>query len=606
MSTTDPGRDAEPRTMRELVWWALSLHPVLVTGWLVALLATCASTMVLPRTIGWAFDTLNREPWLVDRVFVILAIPAATLGVVTGIRIYFISRLGDTVVSDIKQRLYGHALTLDAAFFDRVSGREIASRLAVDLTALQGLLGANTSLALRCLITLVGAVVMLYLTSPTLGAWSLFIVPAAVLPFRLRAGAQRAMAAQTNAEAAEANQLAGEMLSAIRCVHAHSREGYEQTRYRGRLVRAVTTAERLALVRSALTALSTVVLAVGIVAVLRKGAALVAAGALSFGDVAQFALYGGMAGWAGLQLLEVWAGLDRMRGSLERLDWLVGVRPGVASPPHGAVFPHRPPAIAFDGVGFTYPSGAQRALQDFSVLVPAGATVALVGPSGAGKSTLRALLQRFYDPQQGAISIDGTDLREFDLQTLRRGVAVVPQAPWLMHGTIAENIAFGEPTAPQERVIAAAHACGIHAFVESLPDGYDTVVGDGGMELSVGQRQLIAIARACLADAPVVVFDEATSALDALSEELVKAAMRAMRARSTVLVIAHRLATIVEADTIVIVDQGQAIAAGTHAELVRTCPLYREMAQLQFLCDTRPSSFERSASLTAPLTIRDA
>ena len=561
---------------------SLARHRGLVGGWLVALVASSAASLAFPKLLGLAVDAMaGRAP--LNLTFAALGLTGAGMGVATAIRYYFIACLGDSVVAELKDRLYGHALELDAAFYDRVRPGEVATRIALDLTALQGLLGANTSIALRSLATLVGALVMMLRTSPTLAVWALLIVPAAVLPFRLRSSTQRRLAARASAENTEAQRLAAERLAAVPTVRAHGRQGFESELYRVALARGRATGERLALVRSSLSGVGVALIGAGLLLLVHRGMDLVAAGALTAGELAQVALYASMGGLAGLELLEVWAGLDRMRGALDRLEALVRERPKVDATSGSLPFPTQAPALAFDDVTFGYPSADGPAVADINVGVKAGSTVAIVGPSGSGKSTLAALLMRFYDPTSGRVLVNGVDLRDYGLRDVRRGIALVPQAPWLMHGTIAENIAYGEPGASDERIERAARAVGAHEFIGRLPLGYATVVGDGGVELSGGQRQLIAMARAFLRDAPVVIFDEATSALDARSEQLVKAATHALRAQRTSILIAHRLATVLEADRILVVDKGRVIATGTHANLLRVCPLYREFASLQFI-----------------------
>lgn len=566
-----------------LVRAALARRKGLLFGWLTALAASSGASLALPRVLGRAVDALSGHG-AINPVFILLGVVGVTIGVSTAVRYYFIACLGDEVVAELKGKLYSHALGLDAAFYDRVKPGEVATRIALDLTALQGLIGANTSIALRSVLTVLVAVAMLFAASPQLACWSLLVIPAVVAPFRMRSAAQRRLAARLSAEASEAQRLAAERLSAIACVRSHAREPHERALYQAALMLYRATSERFSLVRSALSGAGVLLLGAGLLLVLHKGAALVTSGALTGGELSQVALYASMAGLAGLELLEVWAGMDRMRGALDRLD-AIARETLVVRDLGTRAFPRRPPTIRFETVTFRYPSAGRPALDGFHLDIPAGSTVALVGSSGAGKSSVATLLSRCYDPAVGQILVDGIDLRTFALNALRRGVAVVPQSPWLMHGTIAHNIAYAEPGASMERVERAARAVGADAFVQRLPQGYQTVVGEGGVALSGGQRQLLAIARAFLTEAPVVVLDEATSALDARSEQMVKAATAALRAHRTTVVIAHRLATVLEADRIAVMDQGRVVATGTHPELLRTCPLYHGFAALQLVAD---------------------
>ena len=569
------------------LWPFVQRHRTLFLAWLLALAASSTATLALPTAFRTMIDEGFRSGSTaqVDQAFLLLFGVAVALAVFTALRFFFVSLLGERVVADLRERLYAHLVGLDLGFHERTRSGELVSRLTADAELLRSVVGSSMSVALRSSITVVGALVMLFATSPRLAAWALVGIPLAVLPVVFGARRLQKIARESQDRIADANALATETLGAVRTVQAHAREPWEIGRFASAIAVAVRTARRRIRVQALVTAVAITLFFAAITLVLWMGAHDVIAGRMTAGTLAQFVLYALIGGGSVAALAEVWNELQRAAGGMGRIGELLTERPTIVAPASPAPLP-RPlqGALAFEHVRFHYPSRPDLpALEDFTLHVRPGETVALVGPSGAGKSTVFAMLLRFHDPQSGSVRVDGVDVRDVDPAALRASVALVPQQPALFASSARDNIRYGRLEASDAEVEAAARAAEAHEFLSELPNGYDEELGERGVRLSGGQQQRIAIARALLKDAPVLLLDEATSALDAQSERAVQHALENLMRGRTTLVIAHRLATILKADRIVVMDRGRVVAEGTHESLLAQGGLYAELAKLQFL-----------------------
>jgi ATP-binding cassette subfamily B protein len=496
-----------------------------------------------------------------------------------------VSLLGERVVADLRRQLYSHLIALDAGFHDRTRSGELVSRLTADAELLRSVVGSSMSVALRSLVTVVGAIAMLFVTSPHLASYALFGIPLAVLPIVIGARRLRKASRTSQDRVAEANALATETLGAVRTVQAHAREPYERGRFDVALDVAVDTARRRIRAQALVTAVAITLIFGAITLVLWLGAHDVAAGRMSSGTLGQFVLYALIGGGSVGSLAEVWNELQRAAGGMGRISELLDETPAVLAPAQPLSLPAPVRGeIAFERVTFHYPQRPDLpALEHFSLHVAPGETVALVGPSGAGKSTVFSLLLRFHDPEEGTVSVDGVDVRQLDPARLREAIALVPQAPTIFATSAADNIRYGRLDASDADLRAAAASAHALDFLDALPQRFDSELGERGARLSGGQQQRVAIARALLKDAPILLLDEATSALDAQSERAVQKALENLMAGRTTLVIAHRLATVMKADRIVVMDRGRVVAEGSHASLMAQGGLYAELAKLQFL-----------------------
>ncbi len=561
-------------------------HGGLLAGWLAFLVVSSAATLSLPVAVRHMIDAgfANANPASINASFLALFGVAVVLALATAARYYFVSLLGERVVAGLRRRLYDHLLTLDQAFFERTRIGEITSRLSADSELVQTVVGSSLSVAVRSVATFIGASVALVWTSPRLAMYAALVIPLVILPMVIGGRRLQRLSRDNQDRIADASAVANESLNAMHTVQAYAREETEKRRYADAVARGIATARRRIGARAAITALAILLIFGAIVLVLWAGANAVLAGELKAGILSQFVLYAVMAGGSVGALTEVWGEVQRASGALERINELLATQPQIRSPEAPVALP-RPArgAIEFDHVEFRYPSRPDTAaLHDFSLTVQPGETVALVGPSGAGKSTVFQLLLRFYDPQSGSIRVDGVELRALALPELRGTIALVPQDTVIFGASALENIRFGRVDAPEEDAIAAARAAEAHDFIVAQGEGYASHLGERGVRLSGGQQQRIAIARALLKDAPILLLDEATSNLDAQSEAAIQGALeRLMRGRTT-LVIAHRLATVQQADRIVVLDGGRIVAQGTHEELLQQEGLYAELARLQF------------------------
>lgn len=551
----------------------------------VALVLTAAVSLVLPLAVRRVVDNFgggNAE--LLDHYFGAALGVAALLAVGTAVRYYYVTRLGERVVADIRRALFDRVMGMSPAFFERIMTGEVLSRITTDTTLILSVVGSSVSVALRNLLTLSGGLVMLVLTSPKLTGLVLVIVPAVVVPIVVMGRKLRRQSRENQDWIAASSGSASEALTAVQTVQAFTHEDRTRAAFADLTEKSFLSAKSRITTRAGMSGIVIFLAFAAVVMVLWTGARDVRAGAMTQGELVQFLIYAVLVAGAVGALSEIWGELQRAAGATERLIEMLGAQDMVNDPPAGVAL-SRPVRgeIAFEAVTFHYPSRpATAALTDITLRVAPGETVALVGPSGAGKTTIFQLLLRFYDPQAGRITLDGVDLRAMARTEFRDVMALVPQDPVIFAASARENIRFGRPDASDAEVEAAAAAALAHGFIASLPQGYDSSLGERGVMLSGGQKQRIAIARAILRDAPVLLLDEATSALDAESERDVQAAVERLGQGRTVLVVAHRLATVKRADRIVVIDQGRIVAVGTHDALVAENGLYARLARLQF------------------------
>ena len=585
-TTPEASRKAPIGSLRAL-WPFVRRHSGLFVGWLLALAVSSTASLSLPVAFRTMIDHGFRSGGAgdIDRAFLLLFVVALVLALGTATRFFFVSLLGERVVADLRNELYAHLIGLDAAFHDRNRSGELVSRLTADVELIRNIIGSVMSIALRSTITAIGALAMLFVTSPKLAAWALVGIPVAVVPVIVGSRAIRRIARNSQDRIADANALASETLGAVGTVQAHAREDYERGRFAIAVASAVATARKRIGAQSLMTGTTIILFFGAITLVLWSGAHDVIAGRMSAGTLIQFVLYALFGGGSVAALAEVWNELQKAAGGMGRINELLEESPAIVAPaqPNALPKPVRG-EIAFDAVTFHYPQRPDTAaLVDFSLRVRPGETVALVGPSGAGKSTVFSLLLRFHDPLSGSISLDGADLRGLDPTRLREAIALVPQSPTIFAASAMDNIRYGRLDASDDEVRRAAASAEADDFLDALPQGFASELGERGTRLSGGQQQRVAIARALLKDAPVLLLDEATSALDAQSERAVQHALENLMAGRTTLVVAHRLATVLKADRIVVMDAGRIVAEGTHQQLLAQGGLYAELARLQFL-----------------------
>lgn len=556
-------------------------------GALLALIVTAGITLSMGQGIRLLVDKgfMTQSPHMLNQSIGLFLLLVLGLAVGTFVRFYLVSWIGERVVADIRRQVFNHLIGLHPGFYENNRSSEIQSRLTTDTTLLQSVIGSSLSLFLRNSLMVIGGVVLLFITNPKLTSIVVVALPLVLSPILIFGRRVRSLSRQSQDRIADVGSYVAEALTQIKTVQAYNHQQQDQQRFAQTVEGAFATARKRILQRAWLITLviSLVLGAVGVM--LWVGGMDVIAGRITGGELAAFVFYSLVVGSAVGTLSEVIGELQQAAGAAERISELLQSKSQIVAPDSGLqVLPERVEGnVRLEDVYFSYPSRPESfAIAGLSLTINAGETLALVGPSGAGKSTLFDLLLRFYDPQQGQILLEGRPVQQLDPHDLRRCFALVSQTPALFFGSVEDNIRYGNPQATDAQVEAAARIAHAHDFILQMPHGYKTHLGDGGQGLSGGQRQRLAIARALLVDAPILLLDEATSALDAQSEHLIQEALPSLMKGRTTLVIAHRLATVQNADRIAVMDQGKLVAIGTHAQLIASNPLYARLAALQF------------------------
>jgi len=568
--------------------WRLALaYPTQVLIALGALMTTSAATISIPARFRSIIDQAfgaGANTATIDHAFALLVGIVVILGLGTATRFYFVSWIGERVVADLRLKVQQNLLRMPPSFFEANSPNEISSRMTSDTAIIETVVGTTVSVALRNLLTAIGGVIYLFALAPRLTAYLLIGIPLILGPIIFFGTRLRNASRSSQDRVADIGVMISEVLGAMRVVQAFGQESREADRFRATVERTFAAAQRRISIRAALTAIAIFLVFGGLVALMWRGARAVAEGSISGGTIAAFVLTGGIVAGAFGALMEVYGDLVRGAGAASRLNELLLEEPDIAAPARPIALPVPPRGqLAFQNVTFRYPSRPEvSALEDFSLTIEPGETVAIVGPSGAGKSTLFQLAERFYDPEGGAVRIDGVPLAQADPAEIRARMALVPQEGVLFAASARDNLRYGNWDASDEQIWQAARDANAETFLRALPQGLDTFLGEDGARLSGGQRQRIAIARALLRNAPILLLDEATSALDAESERLVQDALDRLMKQRTTLVIAHRLATVRQADRIIVMDHGRIAEQGTHASLSAQNGLYARLARLQF------------------------
>ena len=581
----EPSRRIRVRPLLSLLPYVMR-YRAQVIGALIALLVAAAATLAVPlavrRMIDFGFSAERIS--LIDQYFAVMLVVAGVLALASALRFYLVTIIGERVVADLRTAVFAHLTELSPGFFDTAKTGEITSRLTADTTQIKSAVGSSVSVALRNLVLFIGSSAMMVVTSPRLSFFVIVAIPVIVLPLVAFGRLVRARSRTAQDTLADASAYAAELIGAIRTLQAFTSEAVAQSRFAAAVERAFDAARHSTRARALLTAIIIFLVFGSVVAVLWVGAQDVLASRTTPGTLGQFILYAVFAASGLGQLSEVWGELSQASGAAERLTELLAIEPDIKPPHHPVALPT--PArgeVTFEAVRFAYPTRPEAFVLDgVSFHVRPGEKVAIVGPSGAGKSTIFHLLLRFYDTSAGIVAFDGVRVADADPRELRSRIAMVPQDVSIFGATVAENIRFGRPDATRADIERAAELAFAAEFIKRLPQGYDTQIGERGVTLSGGQRQRIAIARAILRDAPLLLLDEATSSLDAESETQVSAALARLMAARTTLVIAHRLATVLSCDRILVLDQGRIVEQGTHAQLSAAGGLYARLAKLQF------------------------
>jgi ATP-binding cassette subfamily B protein len=553
---------------------------------LLALLIASAAMLAMPVALRFLIDNgfIAQNMETVNRYFGWFLAATIIFSLFAAMRYYLVTWLGERVVADIRNAVYGRVIRMDPSFFEVTRTGEVLSRLTTDTTLVQSISGSGLSIALRSTLSLVGGLVMLILTSPQMAAYTLFGIIVVVVPVIITGRFIRKLSRQSQDRVADTSGLAGETLNAMQTIQSFTLEELQTGRYAEAVRQSFKTAVKRIRMNAVLIGLAFVLVFCMLTVFLWAGSRAVLAGSMTPGQLGQFLMYAFFVGSSATALSSLWGEVQRAAGAMERLTELMQAEPAIRPPAKPEKLPGRVDGkIAFDHVTFSYPSRPEsRALDDIVLEIEPGSTVAIVGPSGAGKSTCFQLLLRFYDASAGNIKVDGREIANVDPLELRRQIGLVPQETVLFGETAMENIRYGRPDAGDEEVRQAAVLAAADTFIQQLPEGYQTFLGERGTRLSGGQRQRIAIARAILKDPPILLLDEATSSLDAESERLVQVALEHLMENRTTLVIAHRLATVKKVDRIVVMEQGRIVAIGSHQELTRNNELYARLSELQF------------------------
>ena len=559
-------------------------YRMMVIASFAALVTTAALSLILPLAVRRVIDGFFEEnAALMDQYFAAAIAVAGALAIGTAVRYWLVTRLGERIIADIRKAVYDKVIGMSPGFYEKLMTGEVISRLTTDTTLILSVISSSLSVALRNVLMFFGGLALMVFTSPKLAAFTLLIVPLVVLPILILGRRVRKLSRESQDRVADSSAQASETLSAAQTVQANTAEAASRAGFGGLTEQSFDAAAQRITVRAFMTAIVIFLVFTGVVGVLWIGATDVRSGVMSPGELAQFLIYAVIVAGSVGALSEIWGELQRAAGATERLVELLQAEDPVAAPPAPKPLGPAEGRVRFEGVSFRYPARpGVLALADFDLDVSPGETVALVGPSGAGKTTVFQLLQRFYDPEAGRVTIDGVDVANGEIEEIRKRIALVPQEPVIFATSARENIRFGRPDASDAEVVEAAEAAAAHDFISALPEGYDSFVGERGVMLSGGQKQRIAIARAILRDAPILLLDEATSALDAESERAVQDAVAKLSKDRTTLVIAHRLATVKQADRIVVMEAGRIAAIGDHDELVSAGGLYARLARLQF------------------------
>ena len=580
-----PDRKTSLRALQPLLPYALRYRgriAMALVALVIAAIATLAIPLAVRRMVDYGFSPEGID--LIDRYFSVMIGVVAVLAAASAARYYLVMTLGERVMADVRTAVFAHLTRLDAGFFDTVKSGEIVSRLTADTTQIKSAFGASASVALRNFVLFIGAAAMMVVTSPRLSGLVMLAIPVIVLPLVASGRSVRQRSRRAQDRLADASAYATEAIGATRVMQAFTAERATLARFQAAAEEAFEAARSATASRSILTAVAIFLIFASVVGVLWYGAQDVLAGRITGGRLSQFVLYAVFAAGALGELSQVWSEVSAAAGAAGRIAEILSVEPRIRAPETPRRLPEPPlGTLAFEHVRFAYPTRPDHPVIDnLSLAVGHGERIAIVGPSGAGKSTLVQLILRFYDPQAGRLLVDGIPITELDPQDLRRRIAFVPQDPVIFGATIAENLRYGRPDASDAELQAAARLAAADGFITAMADGYATRVGERGVTLSGGQRQRIAIARAILRDAPILLLDEATSALDAESETAVQAALDTLMEGRTTIVIAHRLATILKADRILVMDGGRIVEEGTHGDLVARGGLYARLARLQF------------------------